>query len=157
MPTRISKETRAAIERAWPDILTRFADGQSLKAICSEYPFGRDAVLAFRRGDAALTEEFEQARRDSADALLDEIIETISSPDGDRSRAAHDRNRINALIWLAEKRDPDRYSQRMRADINVTKVDLNRIIDEANQRLITYQQARTIEGEIVDALPVTKG
>ena len=140
MTTRISKETMAAIEKAWPDIIDRFADGESLKAICADYPFTRSSVIAFRRimgGQYQI--EYDEARRDSADSAIDDITDTISSQELDHRYA---RNKLNALMWIAEKRNPDQYAQRVRQDINVQKVDLNKILADANQRLTAYEHSR---------------
>ena len=151
MPTRISKATRAAIAKAWPDIIDRFADGESLKAICSDYPFTRSSVIAFRREMGGEFEsQYDTARRDSADSAIDDIVETISNSDLDHRTA---RNKLNALMWLAEKRNPDQYAQRVRQDINVKKIDMGKILADANQRVIDYERQR-LQHAAVDAITV---
>lgn len=156
--SRISETLVEQIDNVWHDILDRFADGESLKAICEGYGFSRSALFAYRRirGESA-SREFNEARRDSADAAIDDMVETISNTGLDAARA---RNKLNALMWIAEKRNPDDYAQRSRQDINVTKVDLNQIISDANARLLAYTNAplsHSTNARLHDATPAIEG
>jgi hypothetical protein len=143
MATRISRETFAAIESDWLDILDAIADGQTIADVVELKPYSRSSVYAFRRESTQdVRNAFHDAVKESAQADMDTLRATISSEDLD---PRHARNRINGLMWLIEKKDPDRYGQRVRADFNVKTLDLNRIIADANDRLALHQ-ASTIEG-----------
>ncbi len=147
MPTRVSKSTIAAISRAWPDICSRIADGESLPSICKDYSFSRYAVLAYvRDGDAKIREQYQQVRRDSAHAFLDMALDTISSADTDHRR---EKTRCNVLFSLAEKMNPSEYAPRSRQDIQVTKLDVNQILADANARLASGDTAAFIEGTAI--------
>lgn len=80
--------------------------------------------------------------KESADAFLDKAMDAAENAGRDAKAA---RVQLAAYQWIAEKRDPDRYGQRTRADINVRTVDLTKIIQDANARLIAQQQGRVIE------------
>ena len=149
MATRISRETFAAIESDWIDILDAIADGQTIGDVCETKPYSRSAVYAFRRESPQLVRDsFHDAMKESAQADMDELRRTISNEDLD---PRHARNKINGLMWLIEKKDPDKYGQRVRADFNVKTLDLNKIIADANARLEAHE-ALTIEG-VATAVP----
>ena len=147
MPTRISKSTNAAISRAWDSICGRIADGESLPSICKDYSFSRYAVLAYvRDGDRKIREQYQQVRRDSAHAFLDMALDTITSPDTDHRR---EKTRCNVLFSLAEKMNPSEYAPRTRQDIQVTKLDVNQILADANARLASSDTAEFIQGTAI--------
>lgn len=146
MATRISVETFDAIQNDWLDILDCIADGQTIGDVCESKPYSRSAVYAFRRESAqGVRNAFHDAMRESAQADMDTLRATISNSDLD---PRHARNKINGLMWLIEKKDPDKYGQRVRADFNVKTLDLNRIIADANARLESHH-ANTIDGVAV--------
>lgn len=147
MPTRISKATNTAISKAWDSICGRIADGESLPSICKDYSFSRYAVLAYvRNGDRKIREQYQQVRRDSAHAFLDMALDTVSSADVDHRR---EKTRCNVLFSLAEKMNPTEYAPRSRQDINVTKLDVNQILADANARLASSDTAAFIEGTAI--------
>lgn len=80
--------------------------------------------------------------KDSADAYVQKAQQVIED-DSINPKAA--RVKLSGYQWLAEKRDPDKYGQRTRADINVKTVDLTGIIADANARLAAARQNRIID------------
>ena len=82
--------------------------------------------------------------KDSADAFLDRMVDCM---DEATTNAKGARVKANILQWMAEKRDPDKYGQRTRADINVKTVDLTAIIKDANARLAAAKEPRLIQGD----------
>lgn len=136
MATRISAETFEAIENDWLDILDAIADGQTIGDVCDVKPYTRSSVYAFRReSPQSVRDAFHDAMKESAQADMDTLRATISNSDLD---PRHARNKINGLMWLIEKKDPDKYGQRVRADFNVKTIDLNKIIGDANARLAMH-------------------
>ena len=85
--------------------------------------------------------------KDSADAFLDKLTDVMTESETNAKGA---RVKASILQWLAEKRDPDKYGQRTRADINVKTVDLTAIIKDANARLAAAKEPRLIQGERIN-------
>lgn len=132
MVTRISDETAARAELAWPDILAGVASGKRLAVVAGEHGLNGNEVWAFRRRDASgvREQEWQAARYASADAFLEMILETIDNPALDPS---HARVRCDALKWAAAKRNPDHYSDRQRVDVSHT-VDIRPALEQAAAR-----------------------
>jgi hypothetical protein len=135
MPTRISDETRARIAAVWPDILERIAGGESVLDAAAAHGFKRADLWAFRTGNQELMAAWYDAMKESADAFTDKMLAAIVNVRD--AKAA--RVQVGVLQWLAEKRDPERYGQRIRSDINVKTVDLTSIIRDAQARLEARQ------------------
>jgi hypothetical protein len=144
MATTIGPEKRAAIAKAWPDILQRVGAGDRVDHSCAAHGFKRQDLLLFRQGNAELTAAWYDAMKDSADAFLDKLTDVMVESETNAKGA---RVKASILQWLAEKRDPDKYGQRTRADINVKTVDLTAIIKDANARLAAAKEPRLIQGD----------
>lgn len=82
--------------------------------------------------------------KDSADAFLDKLMDVMVESETNAKGA---RVKASILQWIAEKRDPDKYGQRTRADINVKTVDLTAIIKDANARLAAAKDPKLVQGE----------
>ena len=147
MPSRIGAETAAKCAAAWPDVLARLNDGETVKAICASLELTPNMLWAFRAAEPDRRQAWEDAMRDSAMALVDEAMDTARNDDIDPNRA---RVRCNVLQWAAEKRDPERYAQRSRHDVNVKSLDLTPILERAEARLQLAQAAgRVVEGIVL--------
>lgn len=144
MATTIGPEKRQAIATAWPDILQRIGSGDRVDHSCAAHGFNRQDLLLFRQGNQQLQNEWHEAMKDSADAFLDRMVDCM---DEATTNAKGARVKANILQWMAEKRDPDKYGQRTRADINVKTVDLTAIIKDANARLAAAKEPRLIQGD----------
>jgi len=143
MPSRISAETAARIAPVWSEICERIAAGELVQTVAVDYGLSRAMLWAFRAGDDARMKEWAGAMVGSADAYFDEAIETARNPEVDPKRA---RVLCNVLMLAAEKRDPDRYAQRSRHDLNIKTLDLGPILARAEARLAA---SRVIEGEVL--------
>lgn len=154
MTTRIGAETRAKIAAAWPDILGGIASGDLVRDVLKRAGFSYTQVRAYYQEDAQRRKEWEDAREESADSFLDEVLavsrdsgdivrdaagEIVLDKDGQplliRPDSALARVRVDALKWAARIRNPRAYSDKAQLDVNVRTVDLTRIISEANARL----------------------
>ena len=102
-----------------------------------------DQVRVWRIEDPARVTEWDTARAQSADAYADMILETANSAAADSNAA---RVKIQALQWIASRRDPRTYGDKAQVDVNVRTIDLTRIIQDANARLAA---TRIIEGEVL--------
>lgn len=138
----MSSEQRALIAQAWPDILQDIRDGERVDKTCERYGLDRRVLWQYWSGEPQLRAAWYDAMKDSADAYVQKAIEAAENA-AENPKAA--RVKLAAYQWVAEKRDPDRYGQRTRADINVKTVDLTGIIADANARLAAARQNRVID------------
>ena len=152
MATRISAETADRIARAWPTLLDALAAGEVMAPHYQAAGLTADQVRVWRVAQGAGTErEWDAAREQSADAYLDMILEVANNPMPDSGSA---RVKIDALRWVASKRNPRAYSDKAQLDVNVRTVDLTRIIEAANVRLAASQVGRIIEHETLRRAPL---
>ena len=145
MATRISDETRARIAAAYPVLLDALAAGEVMDPYYKAAGVSADQVRVWRMEQGAAGDreaQWQAARAQSADAYADRIVEIVYNPGADSGIA---RVRMDALRWLASKRNPAYYSDKAQLDVNVRTVDLTRIIEAANARLIASQAGRVLE------------
>jgi hypothetical protein len=145
----INEHKRALIAQHWPDILDKIRHGARIDLTAAEYDLTRADLWAYRHAKPDLVAQRYDAIKDSADAFVDQMVRVMDDAGKDAKAA---RVRLAGLQWIAEKRDPDRYGQRTRADINVKTVDLTAIIRDANARLAAAKQ-----GQIIDVTPSNSG
>lgn len=138
-----SENARQKVQAAFPEILQAIRDGARVDRTCAAHGLDRRDVWAYWSKDPKLRAAWYDAMKESADAFLDKAIDAAENAGKDAKAA---RVQLAAYQWIAEKRDPERYGQRVRNDINVKTIDLTRIIQDANARLIAAQQGRIIEG-----------
>lgn len=144
--SRIGPETRARLERAWPDILSAMAGGLPVGDALKAHGLTR-AALAVALADPAMRAQWEGAKEASADEFFDRLtaMSNNHAADVDPARA---RVVVDLLKWLAAKRNPRAYADQSRLDVNVRTIDLTKIIQDANARLIAARaQPVTIDLE----------
>lgn len=149
MPLTLSADLRNRLANAWPDILQDIRNGERVDKTCERYGFDRSALWRYWSEDPQRRTDWHDAMRDSADAYVQKAIEAAENA-AENPKAA--RVQLAAYQWVAEKRDPDKYGQRTRADINVKTVDLTAIIQDANARLAASRQH-----QIIDVTPSNPG
>lgn len=142
MASSLAPETRQRIADAWPYILQAIRDGARVDKTCEAHGVSTAQVWLYRNASPELRDQWRDAMKDSADAYVLKAIDAAENA-ADNPKAA--RVQLAAYQWVAEKRDPDKYGQRTRADINVKTVDLTGIIADANARLIAARQRRVID------------
>jgi hypothetical protein len=140
---RIGAELAARVAAAWPDILDRISEGETIPGACAVHGLKRAHVRAWRVADPERLQEWNDARVASADAFADEALATARNTEVD---AAYARVLVDTLKWAAAKRNPDHYADRSRHDINVKTLDLGPILARAEARLAAQ---RVIEGEVL--------
>lgn len=144
MTTRIGDETRARIAAAWPVLLDALETGVPFGPLLDQAGITRGQVAAYRMELAQADKEWATSREAGADAFADQVHQIANNPGADSNSA---RVRIQALQWLAAKRNPRVYSDKQTIDMNVRTVDLTAIIQAANARLAQARQPLTIEHE----------
>ena len=142
----LSVELESEIATAWPDILAHIAAGGLAKDALAERALCKTSVRTFRLADPQRLQEWRDAFADSAAALEDEHLETARNTELDPSRM---RNKLNALEWQMAKRDPDRYADRSRHDINVRTIDYTQVLQRAERRLAAQAAGQVIEAEVL--------
>ena len=139
MANRISDETRARIALAWDDLLALVANGKTMAFILKAHPFTVTQIRGYRELIPGARQEWNDARKESAQAFLDQLMEVANNPDIDPPRA---RVQIDSLRFLIERLDPDSFSPRTRAEITHKVIDLNQAIRDANLRLAQSRHER---------------
>lgn len=140
--TRVSENTRARLATIWPGILESVAGGALVRDALAKAGVSRDVLRVWLVETPEARVQWEQAREASADALFDEALNTAYNEELD---PAHARTRVDTLKWAARIRNPKLYGDRSHLDVNVKTVDLTRIIQDANARLIASRQAPVID------------
>jgi hypothetical protein len=146
----VSPETRAAIERVWPEILDAVAtceltlEGAALKLA----KVGVRSVQRYARETPGARKELDDALLDGAELSVARIPQMVMEmPDARRARV------LAEYLWkIAASRDPQRFGQSARMQLDVRTVDLTRIIQDANARLAASRPPALIEhatGELV--------
>lgn len=138
----LSPEVAAKVAAAFPDILQAISNGARVDQTCALHGLDRRIVWQYWSTDPQRRTQWYDAMKESADAFADKALDAAENASRDAKAA---RVQLATYQWLAEKRDPDRYGQRMRTDVNIKTVDLTKIIQDANARLIAAQQGRVIE------------
>jgi len=139
----IGAEVRAKIERAWSDILDSVATCERTleKAAIELAGVGVRSVQRYARETPGARAELDAALLDGAELSIARIPELVlQTPDARRARV------LAEYLWkIAASRDPARFSERSRVDLNVRTVDLTAIIRDANARLEQARRPREIE------------
>lgn len=141
----LTEEKQRQVAAVFPDILQAIRDGARVDKTCEAYGLDRRIVWQYWSNTPALRTAWYDAMKESADAFLDKAMDAAENAGKDAKAA---RVQLAAYQWIAEKRDPERYGQRTRTDLNIKTIDLTRIIQDANARLAAQQQ-----GRIIDATP----
>lgn len=141
--SRIGPETRQRLLDAWPDILNAMAGGMSVSEALAKHKLTRGA-LAVALADPEMRAQWESAKEASADEFFDRLTSMAYNRMADVD-PAHGRTIVDLLKWLAGKRNPKLYADRSQVDVNVKTVDLTRIIQDANARLIASRQAPVLD------------
>lgn len=146
------------IGAAWPTVCAAVAAGGHVGDTYAEHGFTRGQAAAFLAGDPDARKAWEEAREQSADSFFDQAQAIVNNPGPDAKVA---RVKLQALQWLAGKRNPRYYGERSQVDVNVKTVDLTRIISDAQARLsaarnpeLAARAAGAVDAEILAlALP----
>ena len=92
-------------------ILSRLAEGESLRKICKDELLpGRTFVFRELAADPDFANQYARAREAQADAIFDDILEIVDDKDED----VQDRRlRMDARKWVAGKLRPKVYGEKL--------------------------------------------
>jgi hypothetical protein len=137
---------RISVDKFWPIILKRIANGESLSAVMrtSGYPSYEWAKKTLRE-DPELRRQYEQAYEDRADVLADQLIDLadLEIPEGLDGSAFSAwvqllRLRVDVRKWTASKLRPRFYGERI--DLEVThheQISITQVLEDARKRVLT--------------------
>lgn len=109
-------------------IFDRIADGDTISKIASDWDVSRRMIYDWIHLDADREREWAQAKRMSADALVDKAAEALERAPGTPTNADVSLidKKVNFNKWLAGKRDADQYGEKDKAGVEVT-LNLNEL------------------------------
>jgi hypothetical protein len=113
------------------EILSRYADGETLSAICKDKNMPkRNTVYRWRQSYPEFGNAYQRAQEGHVDALVDqagEIVDTEQNPQLARVRADHRR-------WLASKLCRNKYGDKLEVNHKQT-IDIGPALLAANKRM----------------------
>lgn len=144
-------------ERLAAGICAELAMGRSLRSVCrSDDMPGLETVFRWLREKPDFREQYAQAKSESADALVEEMIDIaddgtndfIETEDGVKFNSEHvqrSRLRVDTRKWIASKLKPKRYGERL---------DMNHGVQPDNPLTALIQ---SIQGNSMPIRQVTSG
>jgi transposase len=115
------------------DICTRVADGETLRAIATSYGVSPGTILNWVTSTPEDIEQYTRARAAAADLFESEIIESAMTTDSEKAPA--DRVKIDALKWVAARRAPKRYGDKIQTE-HSGSIQLTEMTDDELERRI---------------------
>lgn len=129
----------AATQEQIDEVCLQVANGKTLRQIGQHFGVNAGTIIKWVGENESYSQQYARARDSAADLFETEIIEAALcvSPE----TAAADRVKIDALKWVAARRAPKKYGDRVAQEISgpdgqSVKVDVNMTAEEAYKRLI---------------------
>lgn len=97
------------------EICAMVADGKTIRQISAHFNVAASSIIRWVTSTPQYAEQYTRARDASADSFESEIIEAAMSTDSES--AAGDRVKIDALKWVAARRAPKRYGDKVQQEI----------------------------------------
>lgn len=97
------------------DICEKVANGMTLRQIAFEYSVEPSTIMRWVTIDDAAKEQYARAREAAADLFESGILEAAAAVTSES--AAADRVRIDALKWVAARRAPKKYGEKVQQEI----------------------------------------
>lgn len=107
----MSKQTT---EQKHAVICEMVAEGHTIRQIAAHFKTSPGRIIAWATLTPELTEQYARARESAADMFETEIIEAALSVSPET--AAADRVKIDAMKWVAARRAPKKYGDRIQQD-----------------------------------------
>ena len=113
-------------------ICERIADGESLRAICSEDEMPNKAtIFRWLAANESFSDQYARARETQADSLFDEILTIADTPmEGTKTKVTangteittgdmieHRRLQVDARKWMAGKLRPKKYGEKITQEL----------------------------------------
>lgn len=96
-------------------------EGKTIRQIAAQYGVSAGSIIAWLTDTPERAEHYTRARDAAADLFESEIIEAAMAVSPESAPA--DRVKIDALKWVAARRAPKRYSERLQQQIDHTSSD----------------------------------
>lgn len=97
------------------------AEGKTIRQIAEQYGVSAGSIIAWLTDTPERTEQYARARDAAADLFEADIIEAAMAVSPESAPA--DRVKIDALKWVAARRAPKRYSERLQQQVDLTSSD----------------------------------
>ena len=123
-------------------ILDQMYGGMSIRKICLELDCSHSTFFRYLERDPIFAKKVDLARRESAHVLADDLLNEYDNAETMTQVKKADGKSKN-LQWLAAKRHPETYGERLDVNHNV-HVDMTGLLDEAQNRLDKYLTARDV-------------
>ena len=129
----------------WQKMCEDISQGKSLSsAIKAEGMPGYHTVMLMLKKDLNFRAMYEKAIEDRADRLAEEILELADEPmpahlEGPMASAwvQQKRMQVDARKWVASKRKPKVYGDRIDVSVTDTRISVSDALKEAKQRVLT--------------------
>ncbi len=123
-------------------ILTRIAMGESLKQICEDEQMpSRETVRLWAASDLAFSEGLSRARIEQADAMDEKIVEIMGKVEAGTLTPEQGRVLIWAAQWRASKLRPDRYGDKLQAQVEHSGTVEHVLTEERRMKLIELRKS----------------
>lgn len=126
------------------DICNKVANGWTIRQIAHEYRVDPASIMNWVTIDEAATQQYARAREAAADLFESGIIEAAESVTPET--AAADRVKIDALKWVAARRAPKKYGERVQQEItgaNGGPVQMQNVSELTDEQLLLIANANT--------------
>lgn len=118
--------------------------GGTIREICRVVVVSTTGLYNELLRDSSFKTRFEQAREQGIETQVDSILDIArEEPDVQRARVVTD-----SIKWIASKRKPNTYGDKITMDIN-GQVDLRAIMEDGAKRLRPMRDLNAIEGDAV--------
>jgi len=93
------------------DVCTRVAEGETLRQIAAHYGCTSGNVIRWCTETKEFTEQYARAREAAADLFENDIYDAAMSSIPETAQS--DRLKVDALKWIAARRSPKKYGDRV--------------------------------------------
>lgn len=115
------------------DICEMVAEGLTLRQIAAKFDVNAGTILKWIGETDEFAQQYARARDSASDIFETDIIETAQAVSPET--AAADRVKIDALKWVAGRRAPKRYGDRVQTE-HSGSIQINDMSDEELERRI---------------------
>lgn len=129
----------AATQEQIDTVCEMVSNGQTLRQIAAHFGCSVGYVLKWVGQSPEYSEQYARARDSAADLFETEIIEAALSVSPDT--AAADRVKIDALKWVAGRRAPKRYGDRVQTEHSGSIQLTDMTDDELERRIQALKQS----------------
>lgn len=98
-------------------ICQRLANGESLRSVCRDGAMPvASTVFKWMREHTEFSKQYARAKEESADALLEDMLDIADETDSDNVQVA--RLRVDVRKWAASKLKPKKYGDKLQQELS---------------------------------------